>query len=321
VNHSPVADAGADQQVREESLVTLDGTGSYDPDGDTLAYTWRQTSGPPVQLTSTTQSQVSFVAPFVDRAGATLIFELVVDDGVAQALDTVTVGVENRNHPPVANAGADQTKDEGSLVTLDGSSSSDPDGDALTFAWTQVSGPLVGLSDPVSAAPTFTAPPVAPGGEALVFRLVVSDGMDASAPDEVVVTIRHVTDPLSCTLARPSASVLWPPDHKLVPVTITGITDPAGARVSVVITGVTQDEPTEGLGDGDTGPDAFIQGDRVLLRAERSGTSDGRVYRVAFTATAAAGGSCSGVVSVGVPLQVKSTPVDSGRVYDSTQKN
>jgi hypothetical protein len=86
--------------------------------------------------------------------------------------------------------------------------------------------------------------------------------------------------------------------------------------VTLTITGVTQDEALNGLGDGDTSPDAKAgaASDQVQLRAERSGTGDGRVYRIAFTGSDGEGGTCSGTARIGVPHdQGKGkTPVDSG---------
>lgn len=88
------------------------------------------------------------------------------------------------------------------------------------------------------------------------------------------------------------------------------------------ITGITQDEPVNGPGDGDTVPDRFGVGTATArLRAERSGAGNGRVYAVAHSATAR-GGSCSGVVYVGVPHDQGhgSTPVDDGQNHDSTRR-
>jgi hypothetical protein len=245
-----------------------------------------------------------------------LIFELTVDDGVARAVDTVAVRVQSVNHAPVANAGADQARDEGQTVSLDGSASTDQDGDVLTYAWTQTSGPPVTLSDSHGVAPTFVAPMVSAGGATIVFRLVVNDGIIASARDTVTITVRNVNDPPSCSAAHPSEDLLWPPNQQLVPVSITCM----GRDVTVTITGVTQDEPTNDKGDGNTSPDAFLQGSSVLLRAERSGTGDGRVYRVSFQARDQWGGTCTGTVTVTVPQSRSKKAVDSGQKYDSTKK-
>ena len=104
----------------------------------------------------------------------------------------------------------------------------------------------------------------------------------------------------------------------MVAVGITGVSDPNN-NATITITGVTQDEPTNGLGDGDTAIDAVINGDgTVLLRAERSGKGDGRVYRISFTASDLEG-STSGVVKVSVPHSVKK-PAHRQRlsIFDST---
>ncbi len=114
---------------------------------------------------------------------------------------------------------------------------------------------------------------------------------------------------------------LWPPNHKFKLITLTGATDPDGNAVVLTITGVTQDEPLNGLGDGDTSPDAAVgpASNKVNLRAERSGLGDGRVYRIAFTGSDGLGGTCAGVATVGVPHDQGggSTPIDSGFVFPS----
>jgi hypothetical protein len=106
----------------------------------------------------------------------------------------------------------------------------------------------------------------------------------------------------------------------MVPVGIVNVSDPNNDQVSISITGVTQDEPVNGLGDGDTSPDAVLQGDKALLRAERSGTGNGRVYRVSFTANDGYGGSCAGAVTVCVPHDRRpGTCVDDGQRYNATR--
>lgn len=104
-----------------------------------------------------------------------------------------------------------------------------------------------------------------------------------------------------CSAATADPAELWPPSHSLVPIEIVGVTDPDGDPVTIVVTGVTQDEPLDGQGNGNTCPDAVIEGDRVSVRAERSGQGNDRVYVISFTATDEAGASCPGTVSVCVP--------------------
>jgi len=145
---------------------------------------------------------------------------------------------------------------------------------------------------------------------------------------------------LDCSNAVASETLLWPPNHKLVSIEITNLTGPDEPPATVVITRITQDEPVNGLGDGDTGPDGFGVGTSTAqLRAERSGLENGRVYGIAFTATAEGGEEeeeieaefaaeavfqvqavCEGFVVVGVQHDRKpgSVPIDDGQIFDST---
>jgi hypothetical protein len=165
--------------------------------------------------------------------------------------------------------------------------------------------------------PTF----VAPGAAAtLTFSLVVRDPYGAvSAPDAGTITVVRANDAPRCDRAVASPGLLWPPNHKMVAVEIRGLTDPNNDKVTVTIDSVRQDEPVNGLGDGDTSPDAVIRGQGVLLRAERSGVGNGRVYHIAYSATDVWGASCTGVVRVGVPHSRNRGPIDGGPLYDSTQ--
>jgi hypothetical protein len=89
--------------------------------------------------------------------------------------------------------------------------------------------------------------------------------------------------------------------------------------LTIRITSITQDEPTSGLGNGDTAVDAIINPDGTFrLRAERSDDGDGRVYRINFTASDNQG-SASGVVTVTVPKKKNRPAIDSGDVFISTK--
>jgi lysophospholipase L1-like esterase len=90
---------------------------------------------------------------------------------------------------PVADAGPDQTVSEFDLVTLDGSSSSDPNDKNLSFQWEQTTGTIVVMSDPTSAQPTFTAPDVDPSGETLEFNLTVNNDENLESTDTVSVMV------------------------------------------------------------------------------------------------------------------------------------
>lgn len=92
VNHAPVADAGADQQVVEENLVSLDGSASTDEDGDITTFAWAQLEGPAVDLDAADSDAPSFLAPTVDT-DTTLRFRLTVSDAEAEDTDAVAVVV------------------------------------------------------------------------------------------------------------------------------------------------------------------------------------------------------------------------------------
>jgi hypothetical protein len=151
----------------------------------------------------------------------------------------------------------------------------------------------------------------------LTFRLVVSDGAAAGEPDTVSIAVLDTSQPPVCGLARPSSSFLWPPNHRLVPVSITGVADPDDPDVRLTVTAVTQDEPVRGQGCGDTSPDAVLAGASVLLRAERKGNGTGRVYRVTFTAADTSGATCTGSVTLCVPHDRRHACVDEGQRYNS----
>src|SRR5439155_22171971 len=107
--------------------------------------------------------------------------------------------------------------------------------------------------------------------------------------------VLDVDAPPQCNLAQASPASLWPPNHTWVAVNLGGVTDPENDQVTITITDVTQDEPVNGLDDSNTSPDAVLQsGGTVLLRAERAGNGNGRVYRINFTPDDGHGGSCTG---------------------------
>ncbi|WP_344175352.1 PKD domain-containing protein [Kribbella lupini] len=181
VNQVPVANAGTAQTVTTGTAVTLDGSGSRDADNDPLTYTWTQTGGPAVTLSSRTVQKPTFTAP---STRTTLTFSLVVRDGKANSAAVTTTVTTNT--APVASAGAAQSTESGVPVTLDGSGSRDADNDPLTYTWTQTGGPAVTLSSRTVQKPTFTAPATP---TTLTFSLVVRDGKVDSAVSNTTVTV------------------------------------------------------------------------------------------------------------------------------------
>jgi hypothetical protein len=142
-----------------------------------------------------------------------------------------------------------------------------------------------------------------------------------------VACCRDPDQPPDCSNAAADPATLWPPNHKLVTVQITGVVDPdPDDHVTIAITSIFQDEPVNTIGDGNTdGDGAGVGTAAAAVRAERTGApqvpGDGRVYHIGFVATDTAGETCSGTVTVCVPHDQGqgATCVDGGPLFDSTE--
>lgn len=180
-NNDPQAVISADPlEVPEgddhQTVVTLDGSASSDPDGDPLTYEWTAPSGDFVNGTNA-GSQVAEVT-FPGTAPYNVV--LVVQDGRAgSASASVTIGIiaGPANEPPTAVISADPTTvpqgdNNQTVVTLDGSGSTDPEGDELSFMWTAESGTFVNGTGPTSEVAQVTFPGSAP----YLVTLTVDDG-------------------------------------------------------------------------------------------------------------------------------------------------
>ena len=184
-NAAPVANAGTNQSV-VLGTVTLDGSASSDANGDTLTYKWvllAKPIGSAAALSSTTSAKPTFNADLV----GVYVASLVVNDGrLDSAIVTTTVTAAVANVAPVANAGVYQNIVTGTTATLDGSASSDANGDALSYKWVMISRPInssAALSSTTAMRPTF----VADLAGSYVFSLQVNDGKLDSAVATVTV--------------------------------------------------------------------------------------------------------------------------------------
>ena len=211
-------------------------------------------------------------------------------------IDNIVVTAGPSNRDPDADAGADQTVEcagAGTDVALDGSGSSDPDGDDLSYSWSEGGTELA----------TGVSPTVSLSHGSHTITLTVDDGSGGTDTDDVTVDIVDTTDPDVSIAVDPGS--LWPPNHEMVLLS-TDITasdicdDTVGLSVEV-----TSNEPEDGTGDGDASPDWDVvdNGDGtfdVRVRAERSGNGDGRIYTITATATDDTGNSASASAEVTV---------------------
>jgi hypothetical protein len=291
--------------VFEGAELSIEGIAT-DPDGDDITITFTAASPYPTGLTidGTTLTWT----PDYDQAD---VYEigLTADDGNGGiATATLTITVENTNRPPVANAGADIAAECAGVPTtaqLDGSGSSDPDGDEITYAW---SADGVQIDDATAAIATGHFPL----GETTV-TLTVSDEEPLSDSDEAVVTIVDTTPP---TIDYTQTAIeLWPPNHNMS-TAIEGIsaTDACGGDIVLAVTVSSDEDGMGGAGNTEEDWDVTTAEDgsqSVALRAERSGQGDGREYTVVVTATDASGNSTEQTLTVAVPLS-KGNVSDNG---------
>ena len=196
-NQAPIADAGPDQSVESGVVVSLKGSNSIDLEDGIASFLWEQVTGSPVELVvETGEPDVTFIAPEVESNGESLTFELTVtDNGGLQSKDTCIVNVSWVNIPPVSDAGDGQTVDEATVVTLDGSQSSDSDDGIISYLWEQVSGIPISLSNPTAVRPSFISPDVGPDGSTLKFQLTVTDNGGLRSTDTCIVNVSWVNIP------------------------------------------------------------------------------------------------------------------------------
>jgi len=279
-NNPPVADAGDDQTVEQDSLggasVQLDGSGSFDPDGDDLTYHWTWGDD---------EDKWGVTPPIYFPLGTTTVTLVVNDNTVDSEPDTVDITVED-TIPPVLICPPDITVEQ---ETLDGTEI------PLTATATDICDAEVDIiSD---------APDTYPLGDTTVTFTATDDSGNVST-GQTVVTVVDTTPP-EILLDEPNPSELWPPNHKFVDVTITGIAFDIcdidldiGVSVEVIdVEGGNDDYEIVSAAIDEDGNIEIV----VSLKAERSGKGDGRTYRITAEVTDDSGGSNSDTVEVLVP--------------------
>ena len=196
VNEAPIADAGYVEPPLSLGLVTLNGGDSFDPDQDTITYAWSLTTpgGSGATLSDPTAVEPTFIA---DIYGDYIAELTVTDQWLYASTDTVLVSFDNV--PPIADAGNDQARFIGEDVLLDGSGSTDPNGDSLTYAWRFDSQPVGSLTELV-ADDQQNAHFYADVAGMYYVRLTVSDGA-AQSVDTVQIMVTEVVDAISQSLS------------------------------------------------------------------------------------------------------------------------
>jgi len=191
-NTVPSANAGLDQAVNVGDTVTLDGSGSTDDDGDALTFSWSLTA--PAGSAAALSNAATVSPTFVPDVDGIYTATLVVNDGVDNSAPdsaAITAQMVVGNTPPIANAGPDRVVTAGDTVALNGSGSSDVDGDPLTFRWSLTAVPTAStaaLSDSAAANPSF----VADLQGVYIAELIVNDGEFDSPADAVTTTAQIV---------------------------------------------------------------------------------------------------------------------------------
>jgi RHS repeat-associated protein len=291
-NSRPVANAGSEQTVFVGDLVHLDGSASTDVDGDPLAFRWAFVSTPPDSQATLTDPTAPRPAFTVDVPGRYVV-ELVVNDG---ALDSVAdrVEIDTRSSRPRADAGPDQPATVGDTVQLDGSGSSDVDGDPLGFRWSftaRPGGSTASLSDAVAVQPTFV--PDLPG--TYVVQLIVNDGTEDSLPDTVAVTVepRNLAPAVG---AGPDQAITLPTDTVTLAGSVTDDGLPDGGTLSLLWSVV-------------SGPAAVALGSPAAAATTATFSTPG-LYVLRLTAS-------DGALSASDDVSVTVTPANTGPVVDA----
>ncbi len=180
VNLAPIADPGGPYSGQPGVAVQFDGSGSSDPNGDALTYAWDFGDG----------SMGTGVSPtHAYAAEGTYTVTLTVSDGLlssSPAMVNVEIATPPANREPVADAGGPYAVETGATIVFDGTGSSDPDGDALTYSWD--------FGDGTTATGMTPSHSYAAAGSYVV-SLVVNDGEFDSARDETIVEVTDPADP------------------------------------------------------------------------------------------------------------------------------
>lgn len=233
------------------------------------------------------------------NGGASFRYQ-VCDNGTPSlcAYATVNVTVNPVNDAPTIDAIADQTVEIGGSVSFT-ATAADIDSPLSSLRFGLDGAPAGALIDPVTGAFTWT-PATAQAHAIYTFKVTVSDGF-LTTPATVNINVTDTTGPAMSDL-KLGTMLLWPANHQMVDVSVDYTDSDLGDAAPVCTLSVLSNEPVNGLGDGDMAPDwTIVDANHVRLRAERSGTGNGRVYTITATCADKWGNASQKSATVTVP--------------------
>ena len=224
-NQSPVANAGQTVTVTSGTIVSLNGSSSFDPDGDSLSYHWAQTAGPGVTISNPTAAGPVLTAPTVQ--GLTILtFQLTVSDGLVDSSASVNITVTKPNQPPVLSSIGNRTVTVGSTLQFT-VSASDPDDDPLIYSVA----PLPANAAFDAGTRLFAFTPIVSQVGSFSLTVAASDGKGGTASESIRIT---VTAGLAINITTPTNGATVPSGQ----LTVRGsITNPTGGEVGVTVNG------------------------------------------------------------------------------------
>ncbi|HUC97120.1 MAG TPA: Ig-like domain-containing protein, partial [Candidatus Polarisedimenticolaceae bacterium] len=225
-NQAPVANAGQPMTVTSGTIISLDGSSSFDPDGDLINHHWAQTAGPSVTISNPTAASPVFTALPVQEL-TILTFQLTVSDGLVDSSASVDITVIKPNRPPVLSMIGDKTVTIGRTLNFT-VSASDLDGDPLIYSVAPL--PANAVFNANTRVFAFTPVVSQVGSFSLTFA--VSDGKGGAASETIRVT---VTTGLAINITTPMNGATVPAGQLIVR---GSVTNPSGGELGMTVNGV-----------------------------------------------------------------------------------